>query len=202
MVAAPPVEKVIDLPLYVIRRLTVEQYHRMGEVGILTEDDRVELLEGILVNREMINPAHSTSTSLTTDTLRRVLPSGWFIRAEQPMTTFDSEPEPDICVAKGSVRDYTNRHPSPDEVALVVEVSDSTLRQDRTIKLRIYAQARIPVYWILNLPERTVEVYTEPAGDGTNAGYRQRRTYGETDSVSVWIDGQEVGQVAVSELLA
>jgi Uma2 family endonuclease len=200
MVTAPPIET--DSQTLVIRRLTVEQYHRMGEVGILTEDDRVELLEGILVEKPMKNAAHSTSTSLTTDALRGILPSGWFIRIEQPLTTPESEPEPDLCIVRGSIRDYTQRHPYPNEVALIIEVSDSTLRQDRTIKLRIYAQAHIPVYWILNLPDQILEVYTQPAGEGANAAYRLRQVYHPSDTASVIIDGQEVGRVSVEELLA
>lgn len=199
MAAASTVENRYEPPPDKIRRLTVEQYHRMGEAGILTEDDRVELLEGLLVDQITKKPQHSVSMGLVTDGLVRLVPTGWSIRVQEPITTPDSEPEPDICVVRGSRRDYTENHPHPADVALVVEVSDATLQQDRTLKLRIYARARIPVYWILNLPERTLEVYTEPAGDGD---YRQRRTYLETDNAPVWIVRQEVGQVAVAKLLA
>jgi Uma2 family endonuclease len=198
MTTAPPAEQ--TTPVYEPRlwRFTVEQYHQMGAAGVLNEDDSVELLEGYLIEKPMKNAPHSFSTRRLYKALERTAPAGWLVISQEPITTSDSEPEPDVSVVRGDENSYAERHPQSGEIALVAEVSDTTLRQDRTTKLRIYARARIPTYWILNLPERTLEVYTEPSGDE----YRQRRTYVETDTVPVILDGQEVGQLAVAELLS
>jgi Uma2 family endonuclease len=199
MTSAPPAEQttaVVSEPR--LWRFTVEQYHRMIESGILTENDPVELLEGWLLEKMPKKLPHIYSTQQARDIFAALLPAGWFVSDQEPITTEDSEPEPDVIVVRGVRKDFANRPVQPIDVGLIIEVSDTTLRYDRTVKLRIYARAHIPVYWILNLPERTLEVYTEPSGDE----YRQRRTYVETDTVPVILDGQEVGQLAVSELFS
>lgn len=199
-VTAPP-DKSLTIPAYPIWRFSVAQYHDMIRAGILTEDDPVELLEGWLVTKMPKKPRHSFTNDLIVDTLRAMLPSGWSIRAQEPITTADSEPEPDIAVVRGDRRDYAERHPAPEDVALVVEVADATLQCDRTLKLRVYASARVPAYWILNLPERQLEVYGDPAGTEEQAAYRQQAIYHEGDSVPVVIAGQEIGRLAVRDLL-
>jgi Uma2 family endonuclease len=191
------VDKSLDIPEYPIWRLTVGQYHDMIQAGILTEDDPVELLEGLLVTKLRKTPAHTFATHTTREAIEQLVPSGWYVGAHEPITTTDSEPEPDVIVIRGSPRDYPDSHPSPSDVALVVEVSDATLQRDRTLKLTVYANARITTYWILNLQERQLEAYSDPA----DATYRQRDIYGESDSVPVVIDGQEVGRISVRELL-
>jgi Uma2 family endonuclease len=188
----------LTVPDYPIWRLTVEQYHEMVQSGILTEDDPVELLEGWLITKMPQNAPHLTITQHTHDALRSILPAGWVIYVQGPITTLDSEPEPDIMVARGSRRDYLERHPSTEDIALVVEVADATLQRDRTLKLRVYASAGIVAYWILNLVERQVEAYSDPSEQGE---YRQRVVYRESDDVPVVIGGQMVGQIAVRELL-
>jgi hypothetical protein len=102
-----------------------------------------------------------------------------------------------VLVVRGSREDYPDRHPSPSDVALVIEVADAILQRDRTLKLRVYANARITVYWILNLPERQLEAYADPA----EATYRQRIVYRDSDAVPVVIGGQEAGRIAVRDLL-
>ncbi|MDX1991274.1 MAG: Uma2 family endonuclease [bacterium] len=189
------------VPEVPIWRLTVAQYHQMIEAGILTEEDRVELLEGWLVTKMPKNPPHSISTQLTRDVLAKIIPEGWFVTDQEPITTLTSEPEPDVTVVKGQRRDFRDHHPDPKDVAIVIEVSDSTLKYDRTLKLRLYAKVRIPVYWIINLPERRIEVYTEPTGEGTKAHYEQQQNYGEGDMVPVILDGQGIGRVAAAEIL-
>lgn len=103
-------EKSLIVPDNPIWRLTVEQYHQMIDAGILTEDDSVELLEGWLITKMPKKPSHSVATELTQDALMTVLPAGWFIKVQEPITTADSEPEPDIMVVRGVRRDYTD-HP-------------------------------------------------------------------------------------------
>jgi Uma2 family endonuclease len=112
-----------------------------------------------------------------------------------------SEPEPDVAVVRGNRRDYLERHPEPRETGILVEVPDSTLRHDRGFKKRIYARDRTPVYWIVNLVDRQVEVYTDPTGPADVPDYRQRQDYKPGEDVPVVIDGQEVGRIPVAELL-
>jgi Uma2 family endonuclease len=200
MAVQTPTETSTDVPTYPIWRLSVAQYHQMIDAAILTENDPVELLEGWLITKMPKKPKHSHATQLLGDELREILPSGWFINVQEPITLATSEPEPDLIVIRGKRSDYT-QHPKPKDVALVVEVSDSTLQQDRTLKLRIYAAARIPVYWILNLQDRQLEIYTDPAGTGAQASYQKRDVYAEADDAPVVIDGQEVGRVKVGELV-
>jgi len=190
-------EKSLVVPDYPIWRFSVEQYHEMIRAGFLTEDDPVELLEGWLVTKMPKNPPHTLATQLTREALARIVPSGWHVTDQEPITTADSEPEPDIVVVRGSLRDYFERHPSPSDIARVVEVSDATLQRDRTLKLRVYAGARIPVYWILNLPDRQLEVYSDPE----QAAYRRQVIHREAESVSVVIGSQDVGRIPVRDFL-
>jgi Uma2 family endonuclease len=124
---------------------------------------------------------------------------GWFVLSEQAITMETSEPEPDISVIRGRVRDYVERHPNPTEAAFVGEVADTTLAHDRGIKKRIYARAGIPIYWIINIPDRQVEVYTDPVSEPPD--YRNRQDYAETQAVPLVIEGKEVGRIPVRELL-
>lgn len=197
------IQKSQNIPDYPIWRLSLEQYHHMIQSGILTEDDPVELLEGLLITKMPKNPAHTLANQLTHDALDELLPDGWFVNAQEPITTADSEPEPDVIVVKGKRRDYyLDRHPYPDDVALIVEVSDATLARDRTLKQRIYAAARIPIYWILNLPDQQLEVYSNPSGDGDAAKYDDAMIYAKSEDVSVRIAGDQVGSLTVGELLS
>ena len=116
--------------------------------------------------------------------------------AKRPITLGDSEPEPDVMMVRGDTRQYRDRHPGAEDVALVVEVADSTIERDRGIKKEMYARAGIPVYWIINLVERLIEVYEEPVG----SDYTSRRDY-PADSVPVIVEGREVGRILVSALL-
>jgi Uma2 family endonuclease len=195
-------EKSLMIPSAPIWRLSVDQYHSMIDAGVLTDDDPVELLEGWLVTKMPKNLPHTLATQLARDVLAGVLPSGWFINTQEPITTADSEPEPDVMIVRGERRDYVERHPQPEEVALVIEVAHTTLQRDRTLKLRIYANARIRLYWILNLEERQLEVYSEPFGAGDQASYRQRNDYQEADEVPIMIGDQEVGRLTVRDLLS
>lgn len=184
-----------------IWRLSVGQYHEMIRTGILTADDPVELLAGWLVYKMPKNPPQRIATRLTQKTLESVVPTGWYVDAQEPLTLGDSEPEPDVMIVRGETRDYRDRHPGPENVALIIEVADSTLERDRGVKRMIYARAGIPMYWIINILESVVEVYDNPSGPSEEADYRNRRDYGVSDLVSLMIDGREVSRVAVRELL-
>lgn len=181
--------------------LSVGQYHAMIQTGILTEDDPVELLEGYLVPKMPKRPRHRVTTRLIRLALESQVPPGWYVDSQEPITTADSEPEPDIMVIRGDTRDYLDRHPGPTDLALVVEVSDATLERDRSLKLRIYASAGMPVYWIANLADGRIEVYTDPSGPTESPSYRDRRSFGREDAIPLMIDGVEVARIAVGELL-
>jgi Uma2 family endonuclease len=185
------------LTLDFIWRLSVEQYHQMIAADILTSGDPVELLEGILVTKMAKNPLHSLAIQLIRDALAKIFSSGWCVSAPEPITLADSEPEPDVSVAQGDHRQYASRHPSAEDTALVVEVADSSLSRDRKLKKRIYAAAGIPVYWIVNLTIQRVEIYSKPSG----SDYQQRQDYDIDAEIPVMLKGQEIGRLAVKELL-
>lgn len=184
-----------------VGRLSVEKYHQMIRQGILTENDRFELLDGILVRKLTVNPPHALATELIRRMLERLVPEGWHVRSQAPLTLATSEPEPDAMVVRGTLRDYSDRHPSPNDAAIVIEVADATLATDRTFKMAIYAQAGIAVYWIVNLVDRSVEVYTDPTGTVERPVYATRRDYRRDDEVSVVIAGHDAGRVPVADLL-
>jgi Uma2 family endonuclease len=177
----------------------------MVRAGILTDDDQVELLEGFLVTKMPKNPPHIVATDLLQRVLSRVIPAGWFVSMQNPLTTKSSEPEPDAKVVKGDPRMYLKRKPGPKKVPLAIEVADKSLKRDRGVKKRTYAAAKIPTYWIINLVDRCVEVYTEPTGPASSQNpdpdYRKFQRFGPGDSVPVILGGREVGRIAVDELL-
>lgn len=182
-----------------LHRFQVEQYEKMIEAGVLTSGDRVELIEGIVVQKMTQHPPHAAAIDYTLDALRPLLPEGWRLREQKPIKLSDSEPEPDLVVVRGPRQRYDARHPGPRDIALLIEVADTSLDGDRQDKGRMYARARIPVYWIINLNERQVEVYTEPKG-GKSPAYRGRSDYRLDAKVPLVIEGNEVGQVSVGDL--
>jgi hypothetical protein len=197
----PMLRKSAALSIDDIWRLRVDQYHSMIRTGILTEDDPVELLEGWLVVKMPQNPPYRVAIRHTYKALEAIVPTNWYIDTQAPITTADSEPEPDLVVVRGDPRHYLDRHPTPEDLALVVEVADTSIQRDQAYKRRLYAAARIPVYWILNLPESRCEAYSDPSGPGDEPDYRQRRNYGPTEEIPLTIEGVEVGRLAVQALL-
>jgi Uma2 family endonuclease len=179
----------------------VDEYHEMIRAGILKSGDPVELLEGWLILKMSKNPPHRLATYLARKAIEAAVPSGWYVDSQEPITTADSEPEPDITVVRGDPRQYGDRHPGPQDLALAVEVSDASLPRDSTLKKRIYARAGVPVYWIINLIDRKVEVFTNPTGPADEPDYRDHRGFAPADRVPVVLDGREVGSIVVSELL-
>ena len=181
--------------------LTVPHYHAMIRSGALISGDPIELLEGWLVNKMIKNPPHRVAVRKCRMALESLLPAQWSLDIQEPITTADSEPEPDISVTRGDTTALLDRHPGPDEVGLLVEVADTSLQRDRGWKKRIYAAAGIPVYWIVNLVERQVEVFTGPSGPGDEPDYGTRQVFLPGDQVPVVLDGNEVGRIAVDDLL-
>jgi Uma2 family endonuclease len=154
-------------------RMSVEQYFGLVEAGVLSEDDRVELLEGVVVAMAPQDPPHAAGVAMATRAVLRVIGSGAHVRPQLPLVLGRrSVPEPDLAVVPGSARDYQASHPTT--AWLVIEVADSSLQQDRLTKAAIYAAAGIPEYWIVNLRDDVVEVMRDP--DPAQARWRDVRT--------------------------
>jgi hypothetical protein len=183
-----------------VLRWTVDQFHQMIEVGILTEGDPVELLDGWLVTKMIKNAPHRIATGRLHRKFDRILPPGWHLSLQDPITLATSEPEPDFAVVRGLPEDYPRSHPGPPNVAMVVEVADASLERDQGLKKRIYAHAAIPIYWIVNLIEHRIEVYSDPSG-GAEPDYRQRQDYGSADAVPLVIEGQVIATLPVRDIL-
>jgi Uma2 family endonuclease len=182
-------------------RFSVANYHRLTEVGVLTEDDNVELLEGYVVQKMARNPPHCNALQRLTTRLFRLGLANWQVRIQMAATLIDSEPEPDAVLARGDEDTFAHRHPGPADISLVVEVSDTSLDIDRIDKGRIYARANLPFYWILNVVDRQVEVYTDPRPNDPVPAYATRADYRPGDAVPLVLDGQIVANLRVEELL-
>jgi Uma2 family endonuclease len=180
-------------------RITVDEYERIIEAGVLEDPGRVELIDGEMVDKMGKSAEHGYVTKKTLRALEGRLPSGWTWRSEQPVRIppFD-EPEPDVTVVRGTDEDYEHKLPTPADVGLLIEVSSSTLVQDRGKKLSTYGKGKIPVYWIVNLVNRQVEVYSRPG----KTGYRSHKTYVSGEQVPLTIGGQELPPIAVDSLLS
>jgi Uma2 family endonuclease len=146
-----------------IARFSVARYQRMIETGILTTDDKVELLENYVVLKMPKNPPHDGTLDLVKAAIPPRTPSGWLPRIQQTIVLSDSQPEPDFALVRGNPRSYLTRHPVPADVGLVIEVADSSLLRDQRDKTRIYARGSIPCYWTVNLVDRRIEVFTQPS---------------------------------------
>ncbi|MBM79606.1 MAG: hypothetical protein CMJ78_03305 [Planctomycetaceae bacterium] len=179
-----------------VRPLSVTQYHSLIRHGEL-DDENVELLEGWLVEQMTKDIRHIAATRRVRKRLELLAPSGWLVDTQEPLTTIDSEPEPDAMVVRGCEADFDNRKVNAVDVALVVEVSETSLARDRNQKQRIYAKAEIPVYWIVNVVDAQLEVFTEP--DGV-ASYRNSQVLKPGENVQLVLDDQGIGVIPVVEL--
>jgi Uma2 family endonuclease len=160
-------------------------------------------LDGLIVDMNPIYAPHASSVEKTRKQLEQLIPRGWVVRVQQPVTLRRSEPQPDVTVARGSDEDFEERHPGPKEIALLVEVADTTLRTDRTTKARIYAAAGVPEYWIVNLVDRQVEVYRDPQPRKKRkaAGYAAQIVTPAEGVLPVTLEGELWGEIAVAHLL-
>ncbi len=184
-------------------RLNIGQYHAMAEAGVLGPQDRVELLEGLLVAKMTKNDAHLLATELAQEVFTRALPAGWSLSMQNPITIAEtnSEPEPDAKVVRGARRDDTGRRVTSADVAPVVEVADSSVRKDQVGMKAIYAQAAIPFDWLLNIPANRIEVHPDPTGADPSPDDRRRTDHGPDDAVPLTLDGREVARISVRDLL-
>jgi Uma2 family endonuclease len=178
--------------------MTLEKYEAMIASGAFTKRDRVQLINGYLVARMTELPPHGASCEMTRMCIEPLLPASWHVRNDKPLKipNYASMPEPDLVVVRGAGRDYTRRYPEPRDAALVVEVSSTSLYEDRAMAV-IFSAGGVPIYWIVNLVARQVEVHTIP-GPG---GYQSRIEFKPGQSVPFVIDGQHLGQIAVDDIL-
>lgn len=163
------------------KRWSVEDYLRLVELGVIGEDDPFELIEGEIVEKMSQNFPHIAGIRALAEALRAVFGEGFDVSQQLPIRTSDSVPEPDVLVLRGSWRDYARRFPEPHEVEIVAEVADvSRLTNDRREKLRVYARAGFPEYWIVNLVDRQLEVHRGPLPTGA---YGEVRVFGPEETV-------------------
>lgn len=146
-----------------VHQWTRHEYHRMAEMGLFA-DRRVELIEGQVIDMAAMRSPHAVAVDLMDAALKAVFGPSYYIRQQKPFVVSDiSEPEPDVAVIKGKIRDFTDAHPT--EAVLLVEVADSSVTYDRTVKQSLYARAGIADYWIVNLVARQLEVYRQPVAE-------------------------------------
>ena len=194
--AAPPLPA--EPQLY---RFSVDQYHQMIAAGVFASNDRAELVDGWVVEKMPHNPPHDATIQVAEDSLSAKLPAGWRVRVQLAITTDDSQPEPDLALVRGHVRSYLQQHPRPADIGVLIEVSDSTIVQDRSVKGPLYARAEIRIYWIINLVDQSVEVFTDPTGPAAAPTFRRQQTYQRGESVPLVLDGNQIALIPVDDLL-
>jgi hypothetical protein len=178
-----------------VYRMDIDEFERITD---LLDAERLELIDGLIVERGAMDPPHVLCSEKLRRKLDRLLPARWFVREDKPVQVHRAyEPLPDLAVVQGYPDTYANRHPTPADVAMLIEISDSTLTKDRGEKQVNYARGNISGYWIVNLIDRQVEVYTGPRSDG----YSSCSIYKSGQVVPLMIDGVEVGQIDVAEIL-
>ncbi len=147
------------------RYFNVDEYYRMGEAGIFTEDDRVELIEGEIIKMSPIGIRHASCVNRLNTYLHRYTGQKVIIQIQNPVRLSDfSEPEPDVAVLRARDDFYAAAHPTPADVLLLMEVADTSVDYDRNIKLPMYARAGVPEVWLIDLSRDVIELYAQPAG--------------------------------------
>lgn len=177
-------------------RFSVKEYYRMAETGVLPPDARVELLDGEIIDMSPIGPFHGGVTNFLTIFFTAAAKGRWMTLVQNPARLDDhSEPQPDLMLLKPSPDYYRKRHPRPEEVFLLVEISDTTLEKDQAVKIPAYGRAGIAEVWIVNLNDQTIEVYRQPHF----AGYGSKTTLGAGEKASPQVFPDAM--VDVAELL-
>lgn len=183
-----------------LRRFTVDEYHRLIASGILTDADRVELLEGVITEKQRGNPEHAATIDVVMEALRARVPAGWRVRRPSALTTEDSEAEPDVVVVVDRSDHYVHRHPIPADVALVIEVANVSLQRDRIDKGRIYARGGVRSYWIINLIDRVVEAYALPSGPAEVPVFGTHSVHHPGERITADVGGETI-EISVDDLL-
>lgn len=163
-------------------RFSVDDYHKMAEAGILREDERVELIRGEIINKAKISSQHAAGVTRISSHFHPVLRGKYTLSVQNPINIgTHSEPEPDLAICQWSDDSYAHRHPFESEVLLVIEVADSTLEYDLTVKKSLYAEAGIPEYWVVDVKEKELHRFTNPK----KGEYLMTETLTEKDELAV-----------------
>lgn len=186
-------------PDFPVHRFLVAEYLRLVDEGFYNRS-RVELWEGWVVDRMTHGSLASSVIMILSELLRDLIDRDHSVRIQLPLVCGESCPEPDIAIVQGSASQYRRKHPTAAETQLVIEVSDSTLADDRRHKQRIYARAGIPSYWIVNCSERQIESFTEPTGDTDEPRYRQTQVIAMSESVLLKLQNRDLGLIPVAQL--
>ncbi|MFM9265061.1 Uma2 family endonuclease [Tychonema sp. BBK16] len=170
------------------KRFSIAEYHRLGELGFFSPDERVELIRGELIKMAAKGRFHSVCNSLLVEELIILLTRRARVRVQEPiiLSTTDSEPEPDVVIARNRPDNYLSSHPEPADILLVIEVSDSTLKYAQKTKLSLYAEAGIANYWIFNLVGSQLEMHSEPYQERQgDFNYRSKRVVLQNEAVVI-----------------
>jgi Uma2 family endonuclease len=175
-----PTQTVIESPTN-LKYWTVQDYHRMSDLGILDPNERTELIAGQISLKTAKGTAHVITLQLLANNIQAQLGTTALICTQDPIRLDNfSEPEPDLAIVKGTMFDYAAHHPVPDDIYLVIEVADSTLKQDCQIKDKLYARSSIAEYWVVDIKNRQVHIFRDP----TSTGYTSQLILSETHSIS------------------
>jgi Uma2 family endonuclease len=175
---------------------TVEAYHRLAELGLLGDDDRVELLDGQIVAMTPMGPEHTRCVHALTQLLSRLVGETAIVRVHNPLVlSARCEPHPDLAAVKPRADTYRGAHPRPEDVLLLVEVADGSADLERRVRVPLYAKAGIPEVWLVDLHHHVVQVYRRPRP----AGYLEMRPLGRGDALSALL--LPTGSIAVDEIL-
>ena len=197
--ATPTKRPQLEPELY---QFSVYHFDRLIRAGYLQEKSKqVELINGLLVKKPKRNPPHDSAMyRLQTLLLLLTSPAGWLVRCQSGIRLRTSVPEPDLAIVQGPVENYDQRRPTRNDIAVVVEVADTSLAFDQGRKLQMYARAQLPEYWIVNLVDRRIEVHTQPKR-GKKPTYQSRIDYTVGQKIPLNLLGTQVGVVPVGEVL-
>ena len=198
----PPAALAATVPAGPTRRFTIAEYEQLIDLGMLGERDPYHLLNGEIRLKMAVNDPHTSTAMKLERRFHRMLPDDFLVWIEKPASfpNSNSQPEPDIAIVLGPEDRYDAGKPHADDAFLIVEVADTSLAADRGEMLEIYAGGKVPEYWIVNLIDSVVEVYTQPRG-GKKPTYRARTDYAAGESVPVVLGDKPVGVIAVSDIL-
>lgn len=170
-----------------VKRFTLAEYQRLGELGFFGPDERVELIRGEIIQMPTKKTPHSVCNTGLVRRLIRLLGDRAIVRGQEPIILpADSEPQPDVVIARNRSDEYLSSHPEPADILLVIEISDSSLSYDQGRKLSVYAEDGISDYWIFNLVSNWLEVYSEPYQESRDQfGYRLKRIVLPNESVFI-----------------
>jgi Uma2 family endonuclease len=186
-------------PSQELYRFSVAQYMTLIDEGVFGTDVRTELIDGLVVRKMTRNSPHDSTLGFLNRWFSRQLSDEWDVRCQLGLVLARSVPEPDLLIARGPAEKYRDRHPRGTDTFLVIEVAEDSLDSDRRDKGPVYAGARIPEYWIVNVVDFQVEVYTQPRA-GKTPGYRHRQDFTSPANLPLLLDGQALGEIPIAKV--